>query len=162
VVEVAIDGGPADAELGGDLRDGELVVALFVDWSYICRASSACLGRSLSFGPPTRPRARAAASPSRVRSDIKECSIIWTGRFPQGLSPGRCVTEGQPGGFADRSLCDGWSSWSFRFVEVSEQLLDTVLCRGVAFDLSLPAPARAVRNALSSSGGRANFRKLCR
>jgi len=54
------------------------------------------------------------------------------------------VTEGQPGGFADRSLCGGWSYWSFRFVEVSEQLLDTVLCRGVAFDLSLPAAGRGV------------------
>ena len=43
-------------------------------WSYICRASSACRGRSLGFGPPTRPRARAAARPSIVLSDMSACS----------------------------------------------------------------------------------------
>jgi hypothetical protein len=37
---------------------------------YICLARLTCRGPSLGLCPPVRPRARAAASPSIVRSDI--------------------------------------------------------------------------------------------
>ena len=41
--------------------------------SYISRASFTWRGPIFGFWPPVRPRARAAARPSRVRSDIRAC-----------------------------------------------------------------------------------------
>jgi hypothetical protein len=73
-VQVAVDGRSGVAELCGDLRDGVTAFAALPFSSYITRARETWRGPSLGFCPPVRPRARAAARPSRVRSLIKACS----------------------------------------------------------------------------------------
>jgi hypothetical protein len=63
------------ALLVGDLLDGVAALPSSPVSSYIWRASLTWHDLRLGFYLPVRPRARAAASPSLVLSDMRGCSI---------------------------------------------------------------------------------------
>jgi hypothetical protein len=71
---VPVDSGAGDTELGGDLRHGVAALAVWAGLVIHLLGDAAWRGVSLGFCPPVRPRVRAAARPSMVRSDISACS----------------------------------------------------------------------------------------
>ena len=72
---MAVDGGAGDAEFGGDLGDGVSPSAVGASLVVHALGDPDLAGGELGpLPPPVRPRARAAARPSRVRSAIKGCS----------------------------------------------------------------------------------------
>jgi hypothetical protein len=71
VAEVAVDGGPDDAELAAIWATVYLRRPSGLVSSYMLRANCTCREPSFGFCPPVRPRAPAAAKPSMVRSDIR-------------------------------------------------------------------------------------------
>jgi len=83
--EVPVDGG------SGDPKVSAISCTVCCPAAYIARACLTRFGVILSFGPPLRPRARAAASPSWVRSTIRSCSnsaiaaSMWKNSRPPGV-----------------------------------------------------------------------------
>jgi hypothetical protein len=71
---VAVDGGSGNTELGGDLGDGVLTLAVGANFVVHPPGQLHLPDPSFGFCPSVRPRALAAASPSIVRSDINACS----------------------------------------------------------------------------------------
>jgi hypothetical protein len=71
---VSVDGGAGDAELLGDLLDGVLAFAVVAGFLIHLPGELYLTRAQFRLCPPVRPRARAAASPSIVRSDIRACS----------------------------------------------------------------------------------------
>jgi len=82
LVEVTVDSGAGNGEHGGDLGDGVLpgVIQPLGEGDLV--------GAELGGAPPRRPRARAAASPSRVLATISSrCSSASTDNIPNMARP---------------------------------------------------------------------------
>ena len=73
-VEVTVDRGPADTELRRNLRDGVQPAPVRAGLLVHPPGKFRPPRSELRFCPPVHPRARAAARPSIVRSDIRACS----------------------------------------------------------------------------------------
>ena len=74
-VEVAVDGGSGDAELGGDLGDGVEVTASLVCFVVDLPGGPGLACAELWFLAAGTAAGPGAVSPSRVRSDIRACSF---------------------------------------------------------------------------------------